>query len=101
MATDLENWLESHAQIDTFIVVGDCTDICTYHLATNLRLRANALQLPGIRVVLPLDGVQTYDLPVNVANELGLVPHDGDLLHLVFLYHMMLNGVQVVAGLKD
>jgi len=30
---------------------------------------------------------------------LGAMPHDGDLLHGVFLYHMAPNGVEVVARL--
>ena len=29
----------------------------------------------------------------------GAMPHDGDLLHAVFLYHLQLNGVQVVRRL--
>jgi len=70
-------------------------------LAMYLRLRANALQSANVRVVLPVDCVQTYDVPVAVAREIGAVPHDGDLLHLIFLYSMMLNGVQVVAGIGD
>jgi hypothetical protein len=35
-------------------------------------------------------------MPVERAAELGIVPHDAEFLHLVFLYHMMLNGVEVV-----
>lgn len=99
--TELEAWLEAHPEVNTFIVVGDCTDLCMYQLAMNLRLRANALQLADVRVVLPVEGVQTYNLPVDVAQRIGAVPHDGDLLHVIFLYSMMLNGVQVVAKLLD
>jgi hypothetical protein len=40
--------------------------------------------------------VQTYDLPVDAAKSLGIPPHPGDLLHAVFLYHLALNGVEVV-----
>jgi nicotinamidase-related amidase len=101
VGTDLEAWLGAHPEVNTFVVVGDCTDLCTYQLAMHLRLRANAHQLPDVRVVLPVDGVQTYDLPVEVARQVGAVPHDGGLLHLVFLYSMMLNGVQVVARLVE
>jgi nicotinamidase-related amidase len=97
--TGLEDWLRAHPEVSTFIVVGDCTDLCTYQLAMGLRLRANAHQLDDVRVVLPVDGVQTYNLPVDVARQIGAVPHDGDLLHLVFLYHLMLNGVEVVASI--
>jgi nicotinamidase-related amidase len=95
----LEAWLQAHPAVDTFIVVGDCTDLCTYQLAMWLRLRANSAQLRQ-RIVVPVDGVDTYDLPVEAARPLGAVPHAGDLLHLVFLYSLMLNGVEVVRALE-
>jgi len=96
--TRLEAWLQDHPQVDTFIVVGDCTDLCTYQLAMHLRLRANAHQLHQ-RVILPVNCTDTFDLPVEAAQMIGAVPHDGDLLHLVFLYSMMLNGVEVVRSI--
>jgi nicotinamidase-related amidase len=96
--TGLENWLKEHPAVDTFITVGDCTDLCTYQLAMFLRLRANAHQLRQ-RVILPVNCVDTFDLPVDTAKPIGAVPHDGDLLHLIFLYSMMLNGVEVVRSI--
>jgi len=96
--TGLVEWLAAHPQVDTFIVVGDCTDLCTYQLAMHLRLDANARQLKR-RVVLPADCVDTYDTPLALAKEIGAFPHPGDLLHAVFLYHMALNGVEVVKTL--
>jgi hypothetical protein len=65
----------------------------------NLRLRANARD-ERLTVVVPADCVQTYDLPVQVATQAGARPHDGDLLHAVFLYHLCLNGMDVVARLE-
>jgi nicotinamidase-related amidase len=97
IGTGLDAWLEAHPKVNTFIVVGDCTDLCTYQLAMHLRLRANALGLQQ-RVVLPADCTATYDLPVETAESLGILPHDGDLLQAVFLYSMALNGVKVVAA---
>ena len=94
--TELETWLGAHPGVNTFIVVGDCTDLCSYQLAMHLRLRANALGLRQ-RIVLPADCVATYDLPVETAESLDVLPHDGDLLHAVFLYSMALNGVEVMA----
>lgn len=94
--TGLGDWLDDHPEIATFIVVGDCTDLCTYQLAMHLRLRANARQLGGVRVIVPVNCVNTYDLPVSAAAQSDAVPHDGNLLHLIFLYSMMLNGVSVV-----
>lgn len=100
IGTTLEAWLNAHHQtLDTMIVVGDCTDLCVYELAMYLRLRANA---HGYRqqVIVPANCVQTYDLPVDVAQKSGIMPHDGDLLHALFLYQMALNGVQVVKALS-
>jgi len=90
-----QNWLAERSHLHTWIVVGDCTDICVYQLALHLRVSANENQQAGVRVILPVNTVDTYDLPVSTAQELGIVPHAGDFLHLVFLYHMMLNGVEV------
>ncbi len=87
-------WLENHPEIDTFIVVGDCTDLCTYQLAMHLRLDANARQLQR-RVIIPVNCVETYDRPVEIAEKEGGFPHGGDLIHQMFLYHMALNGIEV------
>lgn len=97
--TVLDAWLNAHPQLDTFIVTGDCSDLCTYQLAMHLRLRANARQVSGVRVILPADCVQTYDTPLDVAAKLGIPPHDGDLLHAIFLFNMATNGVEVIASL--
>lgn len=93
-------WLDRHPEIDTFITVGDCTDLCTYQLAMHLRLDANTRQI-NRRVILPADCTDTYDRPVAAAREQGGLPHDGDLLHAVFLYHMALNGVEICARIGD
>lgn len=97
--TDLDPWLDAHPEVTTFINVGVCTDICIYHLALYFRVRANVLKQNSARIVVPANCVQTYDLSVEAARDMGGMPHDGDLLHRIFLYHMALNGVEVVAGL--
>jgi nicotinamidase-related amidase len=96
--TGLSDWMAAHPEVDTFIVVGDCTDLCTYQMAMHLRLDANARQLAR-RVIVPVAAVATYDRPVEVAAAQGGLPHPGDLLHAVFLYHMALNGVEVLGQL--
>jgi nicotinamidase-related amidase len=97
--TGLPGWIEAHPEVDTFIVTGDCTDLCTYQLAMYLRLDANARQLSR-RVLLPENCVQTYDIPVRTAVENQLSAHPGDFIHLLFLYHMALNGVEVIKTLE-
>lgn len=99
IGTRLDAWLNAHHQnVNTLIVVGDCTDLCVYQLAMHLRMRANAHGYRQ-RVIVPADCVQTYDLPVDAAQNLGIMPHDGNLLHAIALYQMALNGIEVVAGL--
>lgn len=98
IGTGFNAWLKAHPEVDTFIAVGDCTDLCTYQLAMSLRLRANAHQQVQ-RVIVPAECVDTYDLPVDTARQIGAVPHAGDLLHLIFLYSLHLNGVDVVRAI--
>lgn len=97
-ATTFDRWLDDHPEITTAIVVGDCTDLCTYSLAMHLRLRANARNLSGFEVIVPANAVDTYDLAADRAPE-GVFAHPGDFFHQVFLYHMALNGIRVVAAL--
>jgi len=98
MNTGLSAWIAGRPALDTFIVVGDCTDLCTYQLAMHLRLDANARQVPR-RVIVPADCTDTYDWAVTAAQKEGGLPHDAALLHAVFLYHMALNGVEVVSSI--
>lgn len=99
IGTGLDAWLDAHPQVTHQIVVGDCTDLCTYQLAMHLKLRANAADRPDV-VILPANCVQTYDIPVEIARRENIPAHPGDLLHPLFLHHMALNGVLVVAELK-
>ena len=99
-STELPAWLEARPDLKRVVVVGDCTDLCVYQAAMHLRLRANAAGNRAFEVVVPADCVETYDLPVSAAARLGAMPHDGELMHRLFLYHMALNGVQVVRSLR-
>lgn len=99
IGTDLGSWILMRQQLNTFIVVGDCTDLCTYQAAMHLRLEANAGNF-GRRVIVPADAVDTFDTPVSVARELGIKAHDGDLHHVLFLHHMAQNGVEIVGELQ-
>lgn len=98
IGTNLDAWLDSNRNVDCFIAVGNCTDLCLYQLAMHLKLAANASNTQR-RIIVPADCVETFDVPVNRAAASGILPHEGDLLHYLFLYHMALNGIDVVASI--
>lgn len=85
-------------EVRTLIVVGDCTDLCVHQTALTAQLMVNQGRLPW-QVIVVSSLVDTYDLPLEVAREVGAVPHPGDFLHRTFLYHMHLNGVRVVRSI--
>lgn len=99
IGTSLNAWLDERPRLETFIILGNCTDLCVYQFAMHLRLQANQLQRQR-RVIVPADLVATYDRPVAAALAQGGLAHDGDLIDSVFLYHMALNAVEVVAAIR-
>jgi len=64
----------------------------------HLKIRANQFYL-DYNVIVPANCVDTYDTPLEKAERLGILPHDADLLHLLFLYHMALNDIKIVRGI--
>jgi len=98
--THLGEWLDAHRDLSAVVIVGDCTDLCVYQAAVPLKLRANQDNRP-LRVIVPRSCVDTYDLPLDAARQIGAPAHDGDLMHELFLYHMALNGVEVVSRIDD
>lgn len=93
------NWMKDHREVNNFIIVGNCTDLCVYTVAMHLRLSANAEDLKR-RIIVVSNCVATYNLEVGSSKKIGALAHDGELLHKLFLYHMRLNGVEVVGSLK-
>lgn len=93
-------WLAEHRNVRRFIVVGDCTDLCVYQIAMFLKLRADQYKM-DYSVIVPANCVDTFETEYNVARELSILPHDADLLHPLFLYHMALNGIRVASGLVE
>lgn len=86
---EFQKWLKENEHINTFIVTGDCTDICIQQFAITLKTWFN-MQDKKARVIIPVNAVETYDF--------GL--HNGDLMNVSALYNMMINGIEVVKGVK-
>lgn len=82
---EFQKWLKKNEHINNFIIVGDCTDICVQQFAITLKTWFN-MQNKKVRVIVPLNAVETYDLGI----------HNGDLMNVMALYNMIINGVEVV-----
>ncbi|MGH7245948.1 MAG: cysteine hydrolase family protein [Candidatus Levyibacteriota bacterium] len=98
--TKINGWITDHPEVTTYIVVGDCTDLCVYNMAMNLRMSANAKNIKR-KVIVVANAVATYDMSVTKATELGAMPHPEKLLHPLFLYHMALNGIEVIKEVNN
>lgn len=85
---DFQIWLQDNPQVDTFIVTGVCTDICIEQFSITLRAYFNMLN-KKLRVIVPINAVETYDFAM----------HNGDLMHIVALYSMMGNAVELVTSI--
>lgn len=77
-------WRRQNPDRTVFVVIGDCTDICVSHFATTLKADANR-QNQTVRVIVIGSAVQTYDAPW----------HPGDLLHVMALFMMHGNGIEI------
>jgi nicotinamidase-related amidase len=97
--TGFDAWLDAHPNLRTAIVIGDCTDLCVTALAMHLRLRANARGIQGFQVVLPMDCVETFDIPDDPKLPPG-VAHPADFFHAVWLYHLASNNIRIVRQLS-
>ena len=97
ICTELANKLDE-IKPKALVVMGDVTDLCFYQLATNLKMLAIAKGW-DCRVIAPLSAVETYDTPISVAKELGILPHDAEFINAFFSYHLQVTGVEVVKDL--
>ncbi|PNT94261.1 cysteine hydrolase family protein [Clostridium thermosuccinogenes] len=83
-----QKWLSENRHINTFIITGDCTDICVQQFSITLKTWFNKQNMKS-RIIVPVNAVETYDLGV----------HDADLVNVMALYNMMINGVEVVKSI--
>ena len=86
---EFQKWLRENPQTDTFILAGDCTDICVQQFATTLKAWFN-MQNRRVRIIVPVNAVETYDSGM----------HNGDLMHVMALYTMITNGTEVVQAIR-
>lgn len=89
-APGFKAWLEGNEDIiENYVVTGCESDICVAHFATTMKTYFNEKNL-NRRIIVPIDAVETYDYGT----------HDGDLLNVISLWEMKLNGIEVVDSVK-
>ncbi len=86
---EFQEWLKNNKEINTFIVVGDCTDICIYQFAITLKTYFNTNNINS-RIIVPENFVNTFDN--------GL--HYADLMHITALFSMSNNGIEIVKNIN-
>lgn len=73
------------------IVTGCCTDLCVLQLALPLQAWINQNNRKGMRVILPVDCVETYGIP-------GV--HEAQSWNEMALANMAANGIEVVSSIQ-
>lgn len=81
--------LADNPGIDTFIVTGDCTDICVMQLCLSMKTYFNAADKP-CRIIIPTDCVETYDAPC----------HNGAFMNIAAYKLMKDSGIEFAAAIE-
>lgn len=83
-----KKFLSEHGTADTFIVTGDCTDICVMQFCLSLKTYFTGNNRE-CRIVIPLNCVDTYDAP----------GHNSSFENLAAVKVMITNGITFAAEL--
>lgn len=87
---EFQKSIETHPNLKTCIVVGDCTDICVLQFCQTLKADFNRLN-KACEVIVPLSAVETY-------NSAG---HDSDFMNFISLKLMQNMGITLVKGIEE
>ena len=82
--------LECHPKTDTFIVTGDCTDICVMQFCLALKTYFTAADRQ-VKIIVPISCVETYDAPF----------HSSDFANLAAYKLMKDSGIVFVSEVKE
>jgi nicotinamidase-related amidase len=78
-------FLTNNSNIDTFIVTGDCTDICVLQFCLSIKTWYTAKN-ENVRIIVPIDCVETYSSP----------GHNVDFMNIAAYKIMSVGGVEFV-----
>lgn len=86
---ELLQCLIQNPQTNTFIVTGDCTDICVLQFCLTLKTWYTQ-QNRSVKIIIPLDCVDTYDAP----------SHNAELMNIAAYKLMKDSGITFVKTIK-
>lgn len=89
MEEEFLRWVSINDEIENFIVVGDCTDICIMQFALSLKTWFN-MDNKIVNVIVPANAVETFESDT----------HNGDLSNAMAVCFMMGSGVQIVKNVE-
>lgn len=81
--------LIQNPQTNTYVVTGDCTDICVLQLCLSLKTWFNS-QNRNVDIIVPLNCVETYDAPA----------HNSDFMNLAAYKLMLDSGIKFVSSIE-
>lgn len=84
-ADGFKEWL-LESEVENIILIGDVTDICVLQAGLTIQTWYNQFDIP-IRILCIVDAVETFDLAAT--------NHDGDLMNLLALYNLQMNGIEL------
>lgn len=87
-APAFQAWFKENENRSTWLLTGDCTDICVLQFALALKTYYQSENKPS-RIIVPVNAVNTFDTP----------DHPGDLYHLIGLDLMAAGGVELVRAI--
>lgn len=97
------DWVNENGLV-RLLVVGICTDICVMDFVLTTLSARNHGMMPTLKdISVYAAGCSTYDLPREVAKELGLpetVAHPQDATHYLGLYFMASRGAELIDGVE-
>ncbi len=85
---EFREWLTASPEIENFVIVGCCTDICVQQFALGVKTECNRRNRPS-KVIVVADLCSTYDAP----------GHESGAVELMSFYNMQTNGVEVTPGI--
>lgn len=90
-APDFEKFMNENPDINTYVVCGDCTDICVMNFCLTLKAYYDQQNKPS-EIIVPIDSVETYD---------DCATHNGDLMNIVALEMMNTAGIKIINSVED